>query len=238
MFNNPVSRPFDKIRRLGVVIRFVKPPQSHCGILYHLDDEDPKILHLAWHKKLCCEAPSNDYLWADVGLDDYNQDVIAATFANMMVNAGDVSYGLDSNYICFDADGTYRAPPAGKGLTCATFIVAVFRSHGYEICDQPTWPDRGEDQVWQNWVTDMMERTGVEPEHINLVRQDIGAKRFKPDEVVASASMADQDWPIKFQDARTLADQIMAELNAAFEGVSPCPPTSSVESASEAQAPQ
>jgi hypothetical protein len=161
-------------------------------------------------------------MWSDVGLDEVNCDFIAATFGHMIENAGDVSYGLDSDLICFDEDGTYRAPPAGKGLTCATFIVAVMKSQGYEICDLPTWGHREEDQAWQEWIIRMMEKYHVDPAHIDLVRNDIGAKRYKPDEVVASASLMSDAWPIKFSDARALADEITAELNAMQNSAASC----------------
>lgn len=51
-------------------------------------------------------------------------------------------------------------------------------------------------------------------EHIEAVRQDLGAKRFRPPEVVGAATTDSDFWPISFAEARDLADQVEADLAA------------------------
>ncbi len=213
-FFTSTEKPFNEVDRLGVAICLTDPPRNHCGIIFQLDGEETKLIHLAWHARLKLESPGSEYIWSDVDLDKVNKSVLAAVFANMMRHAGEISYGIDSDMLCFEPDGTYVAPPAGKGLTCATFIVATFLSQGYQIRDVSSWPDREDDVEWQKFIVETMKQYAwISPEHIELVQNDIGAKRLRPDEVVAAASSSLDGWPATFTNAREIADQIVKQLN-------------------------
>jgi len=66
------------------------------------------------------------YLWGSSGLDPVNKVFMAAYVALLKQNAADVPYGIDYGGIYFDDQGRYIVQPVGRGLTCATFILAVF----------------------------------------------------------------------------------------------------------------
>ena len=60
-----------------------------------------------------------------------------------------------------------------------------------------------------------LKENGAEPEHIAAVRNDVGAKRFRPEEVVAAVISPSGEWPVRFAAAAALAAQILADLQAA-----------------------
>jgi hypothetical protein len=93
--------------------------------------------------------------------------------------------------------GEFFPPPLGKGLTCATFILAVLRGHGLLPVDETTWLPRAEDVDWQTAIIEDLEASGAEQDHIEAVRNDIGAKRFRPAEVVGAVIEADSHWPVR-----------------------------------------
>jgi hypothetical protein len=91
--------------------------------------------------------------------------------------------------------------------------VAVFGSYGYDLLNEESWPQRKADADWQAWVIRSLREKGADPSFVEALKADVGALRFKPDEVVASSILT--DWPIGFADARTTADAIVKQLVAA-----------------------
>jgi hypothetical protein len=139
-----------------------------------------------------------------------------------LINKENIPYGLDPSGSCFDPEtGEFIPPAIGKGLTCSTYITAAFRQLGIELLQQATWPDRPEDVAFGNRIVDGLtaerqrDSTRVSQEHIDGVRNDVGARRFRPEEVVGASSRSFAEWPIAFADARLLADQILQDLEAA-----------------------
>lgn len=216
------ERPFDDVRALGVVVSPVPAlsPQDpygvHSGILYKIDGGSARISHLAWHFRLEDVPAADPYLWADVGLDDANSRVIAAWLALRQKSPSNIPYGLDAGGACFDkTTREFLPPPLGKGLTCATYIVTIFKSLGFPLLLEDTWPtDRADDHSWQRAVVDMLTKTGADKDHIEAVGKDVGAKRFRPAEVVGAAIHT--PWPVAFQDAATLAAAVIADVQNAF----------------------
>jgi hypothetical protein len=205
---------FDTVSWLGVAIRFVDGNRTHSGFLIKLDDQPTMLCHFAWHRDLRFFPPSNHYLWADAGLDQPNREYLAAWIGNLHQNAANIPYGLDANGSCFDRDtGQFLPLPVGKGLTCATFMIAVLKSLGYPFLKEDEWQPRRDDLEFQQAIVDALARDGADPAHIAGVQNDVGAKRFRPEEVVGAGTIP--DWPVGFQNARTVADQILLDLAAA-----------------------
>jgi hypothetical protein len=219
-------RAFDLVSHIGIAIceyQFEDHEYGrHCGILYKLDDQAPRLLHLAWHRDLRDDEPDPKYLWGDVGLEASNRRFLAAWAGNQRINKQNIPYGLDSSGSCFDPDtGEFIPPPIGKGLTCSTYITAAFRQLGIELLQQATWPNRPEDVAFGQRIVDGLiadrerDPTSVRQEHIKGVRNDVGARRFRPVEVVGASTRTFAEWPIAFADARAAADQILQDLEAA-----------------------
>jgi hypothetical protein len=58
----------------------------------------------------------------------------------------------------------------------------------------------------------MLEAVGADRAHIEAVRNQIGAIRIRPDEIVGAATVDEADWSVAFADARALADLVIADL--------------------------
>jgi hypothetical protein len=205
---------FDGVSDLGLAIREIRPGQNHCAILYKLDGRSARVCHLANHHDLRDEIARDPYLWANAGLDPANRRFVAAWVGNLHVNKDNIPYGLDSAGCCFDlATGEFIAPPIGKGLTCSTFITTVLRSLGFDLLREGEWPQRVEDAAFGQGVLEMLAVANADDEHIKAVAGDIGAQRFRPEEVVGAATLT--IWPVPYADARTVADAVVQDLNGA-----------------------
>lgn len=216
------SAPFSAVASLGVVVRSVPPIDRstnfalHAGFLYKIDNAEPRISHLAWHYRLEDKPAEGPYLWANVGLDDVSCRVVAAWLADRRANPAQIPYGIDSAGVCFDSETQdFIPPPVGKGLTCATYIVAVLKHLGFPLLAEITWPrDRADDVSWQEAIVTSLSKDGASADHVAAVRADKGARRFRPAEVVGSATVTDL-WPIAFEEASRLATEIVKDVKAA-----------------------
>lgn len=79
---------------------------------------------------------------------------------------------------------------------------------------EEAWPENAND-AWQQWVVDKLKDTGAPQEQVDAVMQDIGARRFRPVEVVASSTLPAEDcWPVPFDVAQALGAKLEGELAA------------------------
>ena len=94
-------------------------------------------------------------------------------------------------------------------------MLAVFLAAGLELVSFEMWSqDRPGDREWQEWVISQL-RNGladgrVTQEHIDDVKNQVGAARCRPEEV-AGASAAEAH-PVSFDQAVALASEVLALL--------------------------
>lgn len=208
----PAERPFDEVRHVGVVITKVGGTQLHSGFLYKPEEEGARILHLAFHHDLRDQPAPSHYRWAQLGLDDVNLRIFLHFLHRVAERQPLIPYGFNADGTAIDPDtGDLIAPPAGHGLTCATFIIAALKAQGHDLVDKGSWELRPEDAAWVESILDLMVGHAP-PEHIEAVRNCPIAARFRPDEVVGSGGADASTWPIAFGEARALADQILIDL--------------------------
>jgi hypothetical protein len=89
--------------------------------------------------------------------------------------------------------------------------LAIFEAAGAPLINGQTWPERSEDEQWQQRVVSFLERREVDYGHIALLQQQIPALRYRPIEV-SGASAADVS-PVVFSEARRLAEALTAWLS-------------------------
>ena len=197
---------------VGVWLQKVSDAQHHVGLCYFYEGKH-RFLHLAWHHKLTDdEKIDKRRCYAPLSKHEDHQLVIAGFLAVVKDNAGLVPYGIDyeSAEACIQPDGSLVCLPLGKGLTCATFVADVLRAAGYRLLDFSTWPERPSDAVWQNWVIQTMKSTGVDPEYIKYIEQDIGAKRLRPEE--AAGACVTSPWPVSYSGVEEVAAKIIGDV--------------------------
>jgi len=191
-----------------------RPGQHHVGIL-HKNESVPEIclLHLAWHNELKNSRPKPTYLWVTPPIPKERARQVAAFCRRVYkVNPSGIPYAFSSASDCFDKQtGEFMAGPNRYGLTCATFVLGVFHSVGLPLVQYATWPKTREgDNEWQRHIIEQLKENGASPEHISHVQSEVGAVRFRPEDV-AGASAADSI-PTPFEVANGLAEAILAKL--------------------------
>lgn len=208
------TEPPSKIAHVGVAIVRVTAEQLHCGLLYRVGEDSTRFLHLAFHRLLTDEPAGDNLRWGELGLDEDNKLVLATFLSRIAKTRPTISYAFDAEGVCIDREtGDVLDAPPGKGLTCATFVNAALKAYGYNCIDFSTWPAREDDADWQNQILEILERH-ADDEHVQLVKESIGATRLRPDEIVAAAITDSAEWPCDFTQSRNAANQILADLAA------------------------
>lgn len=197
--------------------------QKHVALLYRAEDDSWRLLHLGWHHVLRHEQWDGAYSWVPFenlapevteGLADLAV-IIGTRDANRQIPYSVVFTG--GQY--FDESGIYIRHRAGEGLTCATFLLAVFRRWGLSLIDESTWPQaRRDDASWALNIVRVLYRwckrqnLGVPLEHfVEQLRQRWSLRRFRPEEVCACAGLF-EGVPLAFSVVDPLARQILRDL--------------------------
>lgn len=208
ILKSPKTDPFESIGSLALAIRTLSNGQDHCGLLYCIAPPQVTLLHLAFNHDLRHETPTDSFCWLEVAMADPDKRLVAV-LASRFGNAGNsVPYGFDSLGISIDTQsGQLRTERKGKGLTCATLVMLLFETHGFELLKVAEWPTHA-NLEWQTKMLDSLRI--VAPFHAKDVEADVGARRFTPSEVVGAGSLA--TWPVGFNDARKIANRISREV--------------------------
>ena len=177
--------------------------QLHSGLIYKYQG-NLRILHLAWHHRLFEEDSVKEffkhYYWIKPNLPKARQKLISARCRRIFgkYSEGGLKYGLYYRNGTFTDEGLVKLDESASGLTCATFVLAVFASEGYKLIHTEEWPIREEDEEWHKSIIATLIQHGAEPEHITNVISEKGCARFRPEEV--SLSCAYKDLPADTSD--------------------------------------
>lgn len=194
--------------------------QRHIGFIY-LDDKQTvyKICHFCWHRVLRNENLRNDdYTVESLKIEETNQTyLVSALDLVTNLNSNHIPYGFRVPIQVFDNEYRYVGNGLGEGLTCATFVKSIFTANGYRIIDEGTWQIRDEDIQWQNQIVDTLKRdlNIVDLEHIKEMEKSIGkVVRFRPEQVYVAGVGGESDWPLRFEDADSLAQKIVQQITS------------------------
>jgi len=210
------QRAFSSIAHAAIAIRSVGSAQRHIGVLHREGgSDDVVLLHLAWHHDLRNQPPGPNYLWIDMPIPAIRLRQVAAICRKVWrSNQGDVPYAFSPPNDCFDeSTGRFLLGPTRHGLTCATFVLAVFETAGLPLVQYETWPDRGaEDRQWQEFVVRQLRESNLPAsnEHIAAVQSEIGAIRFRPEEVAGAATVS--ELPAAFDLVQPLGELLLEKL--------------------------
>lgn len=207
------QRPVSEIKHAAVAIRTVDQDQRHVAIL-HQDQGEVYRLDLAWHFHLRNDVfGSSRYLWIDAPIPNVRKRQLAAKCRQIWrANRHNrIPFGFGQPTDCFDeTTHEYLIGPSKHGLTCASFVLAVFHSAGIVLIKYDSWPvDRGGDREWQDAIIAELEQQGAQPEHIQALRNDVGCARFRPEEVAGAAT---QQPPCEFAAAERVSRDLLTAL--------------------------
>lgn len=208
------QRALGEIGHVAIAIKAVNDSQRHIGILHRgSGSKEALLLNLAWHHDLKNEAPTHEYLWIESNIPT-RRAIQVATLCRKIWRSNDsvIPFAFSIPNDCFDtATGKILLGPTRLGLTCATFVIAVFRGVGIHLIEPDTWPARDDDVEWQRRIVQALRsRPGASDDHIEAIESEIGCVRFRPEEV-AGAGMAIPP-AADFATASANADQILHRL--------------------------
>lgn len=191
---------------------------GHIGVVYR-HHEATRILHHAFHQKMReQELYASDFrVWVDPELPPSRGRWIAA-FCRRVWKTNrhrGIPYAFNNPDRCFDVErGTYLSGPQRHGLTCSTFVLAVFSAMRVHFIDYDAdWPVRREDPVAQAELVELLKKTGADPTHVDTVSQQIGSVRYSPGDVAGAASVFPP--PATFARAQEAAEAVAEVIAAA-----------------------
>jgi hypothetical protein len=169
----------------------------HTGVAYRNASGRLMFFHQAFHydtKSQPIEEAHRDVdgpLFCVVPVVEEERARAIAAFWEMIADEGEqIAYALqDDPNALFDPNTGRLALPNGRGLTCSTFVLVLFRSVEFPLIDTTGWPhDRPGDKEAQEDLVRFLERHYPnDREHIEGVRSEIGCYRIRPEEIGGSA---------------------------------------------------
>ena len=208
------DRKCSEIEIAAVVIK--KTPrdgQQHVGIAFRESERECALLHLPWHHRPVRGELDTTFYWVQHSIDPLRLFSILA-FCDLVhqSNPGGIPYGFDAPNDCFDAQtGQWLLGPSGRGLTCATFVLAIYRAVGILLLNFELWPERPDDINWQQGIIEDLQRS-ADTAHIEAVKGQIGAVRVRPEEVAGASAAALH--PASFDETLALASDVLAQLQS------------------------
>lgn len=208
------EKPYTDVEWLGLVFSEDARMQRHVGFLYRVDeDADPKICELRFHNDLYNGPTRGGLYWVNVNLDQVSKISIASWLEASLADQTNMPYGFSWDGEIFNSQtGEIIPPPLGNGLTCATFVLAVFDCLSLPLVKVDSWQIREDDIQWQQSFLEIMEEKGVPEAHINELRDNVPATRIRPEEVVGAALLESECWPVTFEEAKEQAILILQDI--------------------------
>jgi hypothetical protein len=211
LLNDPNKKAFDLVEDVGIVIRTLGPArQVHIGMLYKIGATSALNLNLRDHLDLRNEAPTDSYCWMQIQLDDINRRVLASLCALIAKRGQAVPYGFTYNGQYFTEAGEYVHRDLGHGLTCATFVMALFETYSIPVLLTSEWTVADlEDQGWQ---AQRVQQIAVNRGDFiaSAIRNYVGHPRYKPEHVAGGA--VDQNRPLGLAKATKVGRRILRDL--------------------------
>lgn len=172
------------------------PDQLHCGIVFNHQNAF-NFIHLAWHFELRHEVDYkrfSEYVFIKSTIHPSRQLSIAAMCRRILVRHSEknIPYGVQYSGGGFTSDGVLCLDDKDNGLTCATFILALYRQCGISLIDINNWQKRDSDQDWHKLIIDALKNSrwkfNISESHIENVSKEMGCARFRPEEVAISSA--------------------------------------------------
>lgn len=207
--HSQAERSITDVQYAAVAIQAVDADQRHIGVV-HREGGQVNLLHLAWHHDLRNHPPGLSYCWVEPNVPPPRMRQVAAICRKVWrANDQALPYAFSEPSDCFDThSGAFLLGPSRHGLTCASFVLAIFETAGLPLVRYDTWPsERPGDREWQEWVISQLanSKPPAEPEHMMAITSEIGSVRFRPEDVAAAATISPLPADFKTSSMRSLA---------------------------------
>jgi hypothetical protein len=180
---------------LAVSVSDPATEQLHAATLYRFDGR-LMIGDVQNHFASCRREarPSERVYWVAPELAPEDQRILAAKVeAWLDENHGRIPYSVaHPGGVIFKNDVWVGNEP-GQGLTCATFVVALFDELGIPFIDVDTWEERTGDVEWARGILQMLKPL-MSPEHVAAQENRLGETiRVRPSDVAAAGLLMHQE---------------------------------------------
>jgi hypothetical protein len=205
---------------LAIVVQRTSYCTTHAGVAYRLEDRALRILHFAAHVRLWEQRPPEATWTYIVPNLQFSEDVDFLTEFFALVYRANTktlpySFRFDPD-LRFDRDTGVVTLNHGDGLTCSTFVVALFRSVGNPLVRVLTWPrSANQADVQARTFTLDQWKTSGRPElemRAKEIEPTIRVMRISPEQV-AGACLQDH-LPTGFYRARANGQEILRRIDA------------------------
>lgn len=213
----------DESMHFGIAVQVADPStqQFHTSTLYRFDGRlmvGEVQSHLRSRKAMA--KPSAGVYWIAPDLALEEQRVLASKVdAWLDENHGRIPYSVAHPGGVIFKDDVWIGNEPGQGLTCATFVIALFDELGIPFIDIESWEDRPGDSDWAARILQML-KPYMTDEHFSAQKQRLGQSvRVRPSDVTAAGLLVNQntDVALQFKEVAPLAGQVeVALLTGAF----------------------
>lgn len=205
------SDDYSDVGSAAIALRDV-PLGYHVGIMYgHNPKSGTRIVHLEFHHRFKDELPPTYWTWVPPDIDPVRLASVAAMcrLAAKHPKNRKMPYGFAFGDSGIDEKGAFFVGGSSVGLTCATFVLAVFRRSGVELLDVNTWQAREEDEsAWRALLVALEKVEGIDAQHIAAVKEQTKCMRYRPEEVAGASVEGPR--PIAFNAAKSIGAGIGA----------------------------
>lgn len=189
----------DQSMRFGLVLQLACPArrQFHIAAIYWFNNV-LKIGDLQSHLKTRCAPvePTENAFWFEPDIDLEDQRLLAAKIDVWLTeNENKIPYSVASPDGVLFKDDIWVGSALGQGLTCATFIVALFDELGYPFLDVSSWKLRDGDEEWAKGILELLQRhCGLAKDHASVQKELIGdGIRVRPTDVFAAGLLINEE---------------------------------------------
>jgi hypothetical protein len=191
-----LSTNCDDTPSVAVCLQRNDPPHCnlHVGIVHRNGAGELRHLHFAWHRRLRSHKIESKLICAIPNYEEVAHRLWMATYCGLVarnIPKRSIPYNLrfDEGVLFDNETGEVRFGPESTGLTCATFVVAVFRSAGHPLVTSAGWPKaHAEDRHVQRELVEAL-RSDIRPSSVDAPQQaatiesQIGEARCRPEHV-------------------------------------------------------
>ena len=196
--------------RAAAVLCRTEQGNLHTGLLYK-NGESACVLHLGWQDRLSKEW-TWPRLWAAPDVEP-ERLLSVAGYCRLIWNRYEQDrkfpYAIQFSGTTFDIQGQLVFGENSRGLTCASFVLAIFLSMGITLVDESDWPVRPEEG--RKFLKAAEEIAS--PDHSALLRAEVeaGCVGILPDEVLGACGCP---LPAKYEPTRAAADRVLKKLDS------------------------
>ncbi|MBI2725016.1 MAG: hypothetical protein HYX42_02080 [Polaromonas sp.] len=216
----PTSTPLDTHSSIAIGIAGSNvtgdKKQKHVAFIHQNPLPNPWLLHLAWHRRLFHHPWDGQYYWIGLSRIDSEVQEEFSDWARIVAGRSkdlEIPYSVffvpDGN---FDVDGQFIDRGDGSGLTCATFILAMFADYGLPLLRIDSWPkSRPGDFSWMRKILKALRPVLTRSEFLSQIARRHELKRFRPEEVVAAASIF-EGVPLEFDEVVPVSKVVLTQV--------------------------